>query len=76
MEEHRRKAGRDEGEDQVPAHLQELAQRADDEHVEGDDAGREGAIDQRAVDDEVYAPQVPAQDREAYGQWDEEHPRV
>ena len=51
--------------------LQERAQRDDHQDIEADDTQGECAVDQRAVDDEVYVPQFVAQDREANGQWDE-----
>ncbi len=66
----------DQRDDQAPLHLQHRAKPTYHQHVENDYAGGQDAVDEGAVDDEVYVEEVVAQDCDTYGEGDEEHERV
>lgn len=67
LEEDRYDAGGDEGDRQVAAGLENGAEVADDEDVDGDDDGGQGEVDQGSVDDQVYVVEAVAQYRYADG---------
>ena len=64
-EQDRHHPGGDEGDGEAAAGLEEGAEVADGQYVDRDNGRRQGALDEGAIDEEVYVPQAVAQDRHA-----------